>query len=195
MEERVAIEVGIARGDTDEEMAVRLGRHRSTIWREIAGNVAGDRDRYQAAKAQARADRQGRRPKATKLATDSGLAKRVASKLKIRWSPHAIAAWLLKVASTVRVCAETIYRAVYATRRRRGWRPGRGSCWCRVEGGVSLVPAPRPPAVTSWGRCARSTPDPKAPPTAARPATGKATSSWEPGTVPPSPPWWSGSPA
>ncbi len=35
MVERVAIEVGIARGDTDEELAVRLGRHRTTIWREV----------------------------------------------------------------------------------------------------------------------------------------------------------------
>lgn len=30
MTERVSIEVAIARGDSDEEIAVRLGRHRST---------------------------------------------------------------------------------------------------------------------------------------------------------------------
>ncbi|CAN5314220.1 hypothetical protein BH24ACT7_BH24ACT7_25790 [soil metagenome] len=35
MVERVAIEVGISHGDTDEGIAVLLGRHRSTIWREV----------------------------------------------------------------------------------------------------------------------------------------------------------------
>lgn len=62
LEERVQIEVGIARGDSDEVMALRLGRHRSTIWREVSANVGVHRGRYQATRAQARADGRARRP-------------------------------------------------------------------------------------------------------------------------------------
>jgi len=110
----VQIEVGIAKGDTDEEMAVRLGRHRSTVGREITASVGADRDTYRAAGAQVRADGDARRPKAPKLARHPDLAELVAAKLKIRWSPHAIAAWLRQVSDGLRVCAETIYRTVYA---------------------------------------------------------------------------------
>ena len=124
MEERVVIEVGIARGDTDEEIGVRLGRHRSTIWREITAAVGADRDRYQATRGQARAERQAQRPKALKLAAYPDLAERVAAKLKIRWSPHAIAAWLQRIGATVRVCAETIYRAVYTNQASSGLAAG-----------------------------------------------------------------------
>jgi|GEM_PF-5945659 len=70
--ERVAIEVRVARGDTDEEIAVRLGRHRSTIWREITATAGANRDRYRAAEGQTRADREAQRPKTTKLAAYPG---------------------------------------------------------------------------------------------------------------------------
>lgn len=52
------------------------------------------------------------------------LAELVAAKLKLYWSPHAIAAWLRRVASTVRVCAETIYRAVYTNQASSGLAAG-----------------------------------------------------------------------
>ena len=59
--EREEIRVGIEVGASDEAIASRIGRHRSTVWREIAAN--GGRGRYRAAAAEERAARVARRPK------------------------------------------------------------------------------------------------------------------------------------
>ena len=59
--EREEIRVGIETGESDDEIACRIGRHRSTVWREIAAN--GGRERYRAAAAEERAARAACRPK------------------------------------------------------------------------------------------------------------------------------------
>ena len=59
IEEREEIRFGIARGETASEIAVRLGRHRSTIWREISRN--GGREAYRAFRAHDRAALKARR--------------------------------------------------------------------------------------------------------------------------------------
>ena len=91
-EERVRIEVGIARGQSDSEIARVLGRHRSTIGREIAR--CHSRGRYRAVAAQRRADVCRRRPKATRLADSPRLLAAVEAGLGQRWSPQQIARWL-----------------------------------------------------------------------------------------------------
>ena len=108
-EERARVEAMTSTGVSVAETARRLGRHRSTIHREL------DRSRcagvYDAEAAQAAAAARAARPRTPKLAADSELAAEVADGLKEGWSPHAVAAGLRAQGRTI--SAETIYRACY----------------------------------------------------------------------------------
>ena len=123
-DERAWIEAMRAAGVSVEETARRLGRHRSTVYREL------DRDsrhgRYGAQVAQAAAQARAVRPKTPKLAADRGLAAAVAQRLSMGWSPHAVCADLRVEGRAV--CAETIYAACYDHSGSRGLPEG--SWWC-----------------------------------------------------------------
>src|SRR5215204_3196515 len=75
------------------EMAERLGRHRSTIYRELGRNRFRDGDRgfcgYFPLTAQDLASR--RRQRRRKLAADEGLRAHVVERLEAGWSPRQIA--------------------------------------------------------------------------------------------------------
>lgn len=88
----------------------RIGRHPTTVGRELERN--GGRDCYRAATADARAARARRRPRAGLLVTDVALRAAVTADLEAGFSPAGIAA-RLRDAGGGRVCAETIYQAVY----------------------------------------------------------------------------------
>ena len=121
-EERALIEAMAAAGVGVEETARRLGRHRSTVYRELGrGSGSGG---YDAQAAQTAADRRARRPKTPVLAADPVLAAATLSRLRDRWSPHAASAELR--AEGLSVSAETIYRACYDPTGRRGLPEG---CW------------------------------------------------------------------
>lgn len=92
------------------EIGRRVGRHRSTIEREV--NRHDGRYRYRAVAAGALAGVRCRRPKTPKLVADPVLADRVTSELQAGVAPAAIAAKLAKN-NVAGVCAETIYAAVY----------------------------------------------------------------------------------
>ena len=119
LDERARIEAMAQAGFGAGEIAVRLGRHRSTVHREVARG--GGPQQYGAGDAQQSADGRARRPRAGKLACDAELAAAVCERLAQRWSPHAISADL--GALGLRVCAETIYRACYDRHSRRGLPP------------------------------------------------------------------------
>ena len=98
------------------EIAERLGRHPSTIHRELGRNRFRDGDRgfcgYFPLNAQDLARR--RRQRRRKLAADEGLRAHVTERLKAGWSPQQIAGRLKQEAgSRESVCHETIYRHVY----------------------------------------------------------------------------------
>jgi transposase, IS30 family len=124
------------------EIARRLGRHPSTIYRELGRNRFRDGDRgfcgYFPLNAQDLARR--RRQRRRKLAMDDGLRAHVTERLEAGWSPQQIAGRLRhETDGGPTVCHETIYRHVYGpegredglyrhlpkARRRRGSRYGR----------------------------------------------------------------------
>jgi IS30 family transposase len=125
------------------EIARRLGRHPSTIHRELGRNRFRDGDRgfcgYFPLTAQDLARR--RRQRRRKLAADPTLREQVVERLAAGWSPQQIAGRLKheQADGGASVCHETIYRHVYGpegredglyrhlpkARRRRGSRYGR----------------------------------------------------------------------
>ncbi|WP_434219607.1 IS30 family transposase [Amycolatopsis nalaikhensis] len=97
------------------EIARRLGRHRSTIGRELDRNSTRG-GRYRASTAQHAAEQRATRPKPTKLATNPDLHQRVRQDLTARWSPEQIAARLKRDfpdQPRMHVSHETIYQALY----------------------------------------------------------------------------------
>jgi len=125
------------------EIARRLGRHPSTIHRELGRNRFRDGDRgfcgYFPLNAQDLARR--RRQRRRKLVMNDGLRAHVTERLEAGWSPQQIAGRLKRepTGGGASVCHETIYRHVYGpegrrdglyrhlpkARRRRGGRYGR----------------------------------------------------------------------
>jgi transposase, IS30 family len=114
LEDRIEIRLGLQRQQSFRAIARHLGRHASTVSREVGAN--GGRHRYAPVGAHRRAQERARRPKVTKLAAHPALCARVVADLKQLWSPQQIAARLRKEFgddATMRVSHETIYKSLY----------------------------------------------------------------------------------
>jgi transposase, IS30 family len=114
LEERIEVRVGLEAGCSLREIARRLGRHPSTISREVAVN--GGRDAYRPVSAARRAQEAARRPKVTKLAANPALCRWVTAELEQLWSPQQIARRLREGSvpgSVGTVSHETIYKSLY----------------------------------------------------------------------------------
>jgi IS30 family transposase len=112
--EREEISRGIVAGQSIRETARTLGRAPSTVSREVCRN--GGRARYRAVEADKSAWDRGRRPKRCKLALNERLARLVAAKLKMNWSPEQIAGWLKAEYprdERYHVSHETIYQSLF----------------------------------------------------------------------------------
>ena len=112
--EREEISRSVVSGDSIVSVANRLGRAPSTVSREIKRN-GGSQD-YRANRADQLAWDRARRPKTCKLVDNRPLARLVASKLELQWSPEQIAGWLkhaYPVNEDYHVSHETIYRSLY----------------------------------------------------------------------------------
>jgi IS30 family transposase len=160
-EERIEISIRAARGESNAEIARALGRHRSTVGREIAR--CQSRGHYRPTTAQRKADRLARRPKPTRLAENPRLLAAVERGLRRRFSPQQISCWLVREYPDdveMRVSHETIYQSLYVqsrgelrreltaqlrtgrtTRKSQGQREARG----RIKDMVMI--AERPPEV------------------------------------------------
>jgi transposase, IS30 family len=117
-EERERIFVGVCRGESDSEIARVLGRHRSTVGREI--RRCAERRQYRPLRAEHMARRLARRPKPTKLSSSTRLVAAIEEGLRRRWSPQQPSA-RLKVDhpndERMRISHETIYRSLYVQSR------------------------------------------------------------------------------
>lgn len=95
VDDREEIRVGIETGESDDAIARRIGRHRSTVWREITAN--GGRAHYRAAVAEARAAHASSRPKQSWTKSRPWLWEAVQELLRTKkWSPEQIAERLRK---------------------------------------------------------------------------------------------------
>ncbi len=98
-----------------KEIAGQLGRHRSTIYREIARNEFREVKQYRGyypVTAEDSAKRRRRRQR--KLVRDPRLRGHIVEKLKLCWSPEQIAGRLKLTGEDGRLCHETIYQFVYS---------------------------------------------------------------------------------
>jgi transposase, IS30 family len=134
-EERERIFVGVCRGESDSEIARALGRHRSTVGREIGR--CGKRRHYRPLQAERVARRLAGRPKQTKLSGSPRLVAAIEAGLGRRFSPQQISARLkLEYPDDpeMRISHETIYLSLYVQSRgelrrqlTKQLRTGRGS--------------------------------------------------------------------
>jgi len=116
--EREEISRGLVTGDSIRSIAARLGRAPSTISRELKRN--GGQDNYRATQADSAAWERALRPKRCKLAENHALARVVADKLRLLWSPEQIAGWLKHTYpcdESQYVSHETIYRSLFVQAR------------------------------------------------------------------------------
>ncbi|HSF94821.1 MAG TPA: helix-turn-helix domain-containing protein, partial [Thermohalobaculum sp.] len=119
LEERCRLRGMIEIGLPKSEMARRLGRHRSTIYRELErnSNVAGDRPDG--------ADRLAwaRKLRGSQIERSTRLRKHIEDRLAMGWSPEQIAGRMELEGLDHSVCAESIYRHAYSPTGRRAGLP------------------------------------------------------------------------
>src|SRR5574342_804575 len=125
VEEREVISRELCCEQSARSIGKLLGRHHSTISREIGRN--GGSDDYRAVDAQARCDAMRARPKPRKLEASRRLHEAVNDGLAQKWSPQQISRRLQvdhPDDETMRICHETVYECLYQI--------GRASCRERV---------------------------------------------------------------
>lgn len=112
--QREEISRSIVEGVSNAEIGRRIGRHRSTVGREIAAH--GGREVYRATGAHRLACERAKRPKRSKLETHPLLRAVVEDWLEEFWSPQQISARLVDDFpddESMRVAPETIYQALF----------------------------------------------------------------------------------
>jgi IS30 family transposase len=114
VEEREQIARGLAQGFSARDIGRSLGRHHSTISREVERN--GGCDAYRVTRAQERCEVMAARPRERKLVASRRLHDEVNAGLVKKWSPEQISARLVEDHPEdveLRVSHETIYEALY----------------------------------------------------------------------------------
>ena len=96
------------------DIANRLGKHRSTLYRELARNK--EPEGYFPKVAQQKVDERAKRRRLSKIEKDGYLRDYIVRSLKKGWSPEQIAGRMKYHQLTIYVCHETIYQFVYQSK-------------------------------------------------------------------------------
>ncbi|MFF4309691.1 IS30 family transposase [Streptomyces sp. NPDC001507] len=117
-DDRIAIAEGLRAGRTAAVIAEEIGKHRSTVYREISRGRGGPEGTYNPWWSHNQAILRRRRPKPEKLRANAELRAFINDKLGQRWSPQQITRHLAARnrpgKPTMNACPETIYRALYS---------------------------------------------------------------------------------
>ena len=116
-EERIRIADGHRLGKTSRVIGAELGRHPTTVSREIARNSDLASGEYRPFAAEQQAASRRARPKPRRVETNEELRVVVQTRLNTRWSPEQIAASLTAEhpdRPDMHASTETIYQAIYA---------------------------------------------------------------------------------
>ena len=114
--EREDISRALVTGESIRSIAARLGRAPSTVSRELKRN--GGQGSYRATQADSAAWDRALRPKRCKLTENRTLARVVADKLRLLWSPEQIAGWLKHTYPCDRVTRDHLPQSVHSS----AWR-------------------------------------------------------------------------
>ena len=115
-DEREEISRSIAKGIGLSEVAARLGRHRTTIWREVKRNRGKSSYRAFSASKRAQARAASRRKGKRKLVANQQLTQYVLERLRRNWSPQEISQRLkieYAVDMDMQISHEAIYQYIY----------------------------------------------------------------------------------
>jgi IS30 family transposase len=112
-ENRITIFNGLKAGKSRSEIAQEIGKHRSTIGRELKRNSFSELNgEYLPDTAQKKAQKR-KHIQQPKLSKDEALKATVINCLKRGWSPETIAG-RLQLEYDISICAETIYKFIYS---------------------------------------------------------------------------------
>lgn len=117
LEERRKIEILRAAKASVDVIAERLGRDRSTIFRELRRNHFTDAEMQKVVGyfgVVASKNALSRLQKDRKLMRQAELRDLIIERIKDGWTPEQIAGRIIYERASVRVCQETIYRFVYS---------------------------------------------------------------------------------
>lgn len=118
LSDREEISRGLSSGASIRSIARQIGRDPSTVSREIKRN--GGSARYRAAAADSRAWNFACRPKTCKMTRHRSLARQVASRLCLQWSPEQISHWLKRTFvndNDMQISHEAIYQSLFVQAR------------------------------------------------------------------------------
>ena len=121
-DDRIAIAEALRVGAPVAQIAEQLGKHRSTIYREIARGRTDTKhhtDTYHPWWSHNQVLARRKRPRLEKLDASTTLGAVVAGKLEQKWSPQQISRYLARrypKSPAMRASPETIYRALFAGR-------------------------------------------------------------------------------